>query len=65
MEIELEKLYSPAELAKILQISQQTLAIWRLKKTYGPSYVKLGGLVRYRSSDVTAWIAQNQIRSES
>jgi hypothetical protein len=37
-------------------ISKQTLAIHRLRGT-GPRFVKVGRLVRYRRSDLDAWIA--------
>ncbi len=36
-------------------VSRKTLANWRVKGE-GPRFVKIGGAVRYRAEDVTAWI---------
>ena len=37
-----------------LGISPRTLARWRSEKT-GPPWVRLGGAIRYRVSDLDAW----------
>jgi predicted DNA-binding transcriptional regulator AlpA len=54
-----DDLLTSAETAAILGIRGNTLEIWR-GKGKGPIYVKLGegprGAVRYRRSDVVAWI---------
>lgn len=52
----MEKLLTPQELAVILGISVQTLYN---RRSYGgdlPPSVHIGRLVRYRPSDVDAWI---------
>ena len=36
-----ERLMTPCEMAKVLSVSEQTLANWRCKGT-GPEYLKLG-----------------------
>lgn len=46
-----------ADVAKKLKMSQATLAKWRSMGT-GPKHIKLGGLVRYESRAVDAWIEQ-------
>lgn len=43
------------EAGKILGKSIFTLRNWRVKK-YGPRYFKVGHNVRYKRSDVLAWI---------
>ena len=43
------------EAARILDVSPMTLRHWRSAGT-GPSYVKIGGRVRYRTSDLDDWI---------
>lgn len=43
--------------AEILALSVQTLRNWRWKRE-GPSFAKLGRLVRYRRSDLQTFIEQ-------
>ena len=45
---------SQNELAQRWQISQTTLERWRAKRI-GPSFLKLGGQVRYRLMDIMAF----------
>ena len=45
---------SQNELAERWQISQTTLERWRAQRI-GPSFLKLGGQVRYRLMDITAF----------
>lgn len=55
-----DRLITPAGVAALLSINIQTLAVWRhLKK--GPAYVKIEGAVRYRLSDLEAWLEHNTI----
>ncbi len=49
-------LLTPKEVSRILGISVETLNVWRATNRYQLPYVKAGRLVRYRSSDVTAFI---------
>lgn len=42
-----------------LGIPAPTLAGWRCRKL-GPTYVKVGGHVRYRKADLDSYIAQNE-----
>lgn len=42
-------------LAAYLVVSPKTVRGWRLTQT-GPRGYKVGGLVRYRSADVEAWL---------
>ena len=41
---------------KILGIETSTLAVWRSTKRYALPYIKVGRLIRYRESDVEAFI---------
>lgn len=52
---EFENLLSGQEAAKYLGISEQTLRIHRVKGG-GVKYVKVGRLVRYRQSDIDAYL---------
>lgn len=51
-----DELLTAAELAAEHKIPEATLAQWRYLGR-GPRYLKLGGHVRYRRSDVDAWLA--------
>jgi predicted DNA-binding transcriptional regulator AlpA len=48
-------LLEPEEVAAILRVKINTLAQWRVKGG-GPSFLKIGRCVRYRASDLDAWI---------
>ena len=45
--------------ADILLLSPRTLDRYRADGT-GPAYYKLGGRVRYKRSDLMAWVEQNR-----
>jgi predicted DNA-binding transcriptional regulator AlpA len=51
-----DKLMTQAEVKEITGLADSTLEQWRLKGK-GPKFIKLGRLVRYRTSDVQAYIA--------
>ena len=50
-----ESLASCAQVAEFLGVPQQTLANWRARSV-GPKYLKVGRYVRYRWSDISAWL---------
>ncbi len=47
------------EAAEYLGISKQTLAIWNCTGRHQVPFVKIGRLVKYRKSDLDAFIASN------
>lgn len=53
--MEKTQLLVSAEVAKLLRIKTNTLAIWRVRGV-GPSYHKIGRRVVYSESDVTSWL---------
>lgn len=53
-------IFTPEELANIFEVTVETLAEWRSRKT-GPDYVKLGKRVMYRISDIYVWMQNNTI----
>jgi hypothetical protein len=61
--LEVDEWLTPSEAAKLAKLSVRTLSDRRWKKT-GPPYRKLspgkGGRVRYRRSDVLAWLRGDQ-----
>ena len=50
-----DKLLSTKELSEYLGIAVSTIIEYRMNNS-GPVYAKLGHLVRYKKSDVDAWI---------
>jgi predicted DNA-binding transcriptional regulator AlpA len=59
-----ETLLTPKEAAGFLGLPESTLAQWRSQRR-GPPYIKLElRLVRYRSSDLEAYIGQHLIETE-
>lgn len=43
------------EVRNELQLADGTLASWR-NRGRGPTWIRVGGLVRYRRADVDAWL---------
>jgi predicted DNA-binding transcriptional regulator AlpA len=56
-----DELWDDPQLAKELGTSPNTPAAWRTRDQ-GPPYLKIGRLVRYRPSDVRAWLASRVVR---
>lgn len=54
------KLLTPAELAEILQVSENVLGQWRIADR-GPRWVKSGRFIRYDVADVDAWIEESKV----
>ena len=50
------QLVERSEAAKILGVATQTLAVWASTKRYALPYVKIGRRVKYRLSDLEAFI---------
>lgn len=51
----MEQLYTPTQVSQTLGVSVKTLEKWRWERRNLP-YVKLGAAVRYRESDLEAWL---------
>ena len=56
---ELEPLIGPDEVGHILNQKAGTLARWRCTGRVLIPYVKIGGRVKYKPSDIKAFIAKN------
>jgi excisionase family DNA binding protein len=54
-------LLPPQEVAHLLGITTGTLEVWRCTKRYSLKFVKVGRLVRYRRSDLSAFIESRTI----
>lgn len=53
-------LVMPAELADMLNVTEETLREWRRLKI-GPDFVKTGKSVVYREVDVQKWLEMNVV----
>lgn len=59
----IESLIDANDAANILNINPGTLKVWRSIKRYAVPFVKVGRSVRYRRSDLIAWIESRTVRS--
>jgi excisionase family DNA binding protein len=51
-----DQLLDQKQAAERLTVSPGTLAVWRCTGRYNLPFVKVGRVVRYRSSDLDAWL---------
>jgi len=58
------QLRSRREAADYLNVSPQTLAVWACTKRYDLPMIKIGRHVKYRQSDLDAFIERNTIGGE-
>ena len=56
----IESLASPKAVAKDLNVTEGTLQVWRSTGRYDLPYIKIGGKVMYRISDVNRFIESRQ-----
>ena len=54
---------SPDEAAAYLGIKPQTLAVWRSAGRYDLPFVRVGRSIRYRVSDLEAWLVRRTATS--
>lgn len=54
-----DKLLTRKQVAEFLQCKESTLAIWKSTKRYSLPCIKIGKNVRYRFSDILAFIEKN------
>ena len=54
-----DRLLPPGEAADYLGVVENTLSVWRSTGRYNLPYIKVGRLVRYRLSDLQAFLARH------
>lgn len=59
-----EELMDQHAFGRMVGITTKTAEAWRVRG-FGPRYIKVGTLVRYRKSDVRAWIESRIVSSTS
>lgn len=60
----MNNLLTQKQVAEILGVSEGTLENWRVHKRYPLAYIKVGSLVRYKPSDVEAFIQFMRVEDE-
>lgn len=56
-----DELLTTADAARVLDVTPGTLEVWRATKRYPLPYVKIGRSVKYRRSDVLAFIQSRTV----
>jgi excisionase family DNA binding protein len=56
-------LLTEQQAADLLQVSTRTLQAWRCGRI-GPPFSRIGRLIRYRRSELLAWIASRSVLTE-
>jgi len=54
-----DRLFSPGDAATYLGVAENTLSVWRSTGRYNLPYIKVGRLVRYRLSDLQAFLVRH------
>ena len=58
---EQDRLLTTREAAALLDLSPQTLEVWRSTKRYPLPYLKIGHNVRYRKSGILEFMASGEV----
>jgi predicted site-specific integrase-resolvase len=56
--MEIERLWTQAEVAKFLRVSQETLKRWRRTPGQGPPWHRVAGKPRCRRADFRRWLRE-------
>jgi len=51
-----DPLFTSPEAAEYIGVSENTIVVWRCVGRYAIPFIKVGRLVRYRRSDLEAWL---------
>lgn len=58
------ELLTRKQAAEYLGVAEQTLAVWKCTKRYPLPVVKIGRLVRYKKSDLDAFISNSTLHTQ-
>lgn len=58
------EMYTPQQVARILQVDTKTLANWRYLGR-GPGFMKDGGIVRYSRRDLNTYLAERTVHTHA
>ena len=57
-----EQLLTTEQVAKLIGVRPQTLAVWRSTKKFGLPYIKIGHAVRYHETAVRRWLQDRTVK---
>jgi excisionase family DNA binding protein len=57
----MKALLTPTEAADYVAMKVETLAVWRCTGRHGLPYIKVGAAIRYRRSDLDAWLESRTV----
>lgn len=57
-----DRMISPAELAQLLGVELRTVYDWHRRRVNTPPRYAVGGQVRYRMSEVLAWVDAQRVQ---
>jgi excisionase family DNA binding protein len=60
-----DRLLTRDDVAQMLGVTRGTLAVWASTRRYNLPVVKVGRAVRYRASDVEAWLERRTLHSNT
>jgi len=58
-----DHLLTPPEAAAYIGVTENTLSVWRCVGRYAIPFIKVGRLVRYRRSDLEAWLESRTLNN--
>ncbi len=58
-----DPLFTPPEAAAYIGVTENTLSVWRCVGRYAIPFIKVGRLVRYRRSDLEAWLESRTLNT--
>ena len=65
VEVQRDRLLTPEQAADLLGVTCGTLSVWRCTRRYpGLKYTKVGTRIRYRQSDIEAWLRSRTVGGE-
>lgn len=59
------ELLNTEQAAVYLGVTPRTLEVWRCVKRHAIPYIKVGRLVKYRQTDLDAWLASHTVNGNA
>jgi hypothetical protein len=60
--VEIPKMVDEQSASDLIGVKVKTLQDWRLKRNFGPPFIRVGGkLIRYRVDALLAWLEENTV----
>ena len=65
MGVNIPNLLTRRQVAALLGVKPNTLAVWACHKKYNLPYVKVGRSVRYHIEDLENWLAERKVNQQN